>query len=160
MAGFTPQNSIAQSTSLTNQFGASPGVNAGDLIIFFLKNSGAATAGSISDGTSSYTGTLAAGPAAPSGPVSTAGIQIECSQWLDPASSALVTLQISLDNGVTWQPWCSAVFQGGSVDSNGNALTEAVLAGPCAIAIPTIQATIQVLSGTLVTQGISIMTGM
>jgi len=55
MAGFTPQNSIAQSTSLTNQFGASPGVNAGDLIIFFLKNNGAATAGSISDGTSSFT---------------------------------------------------------------------------------------------------------
>ncbi len=108
----------------------------------------------------SASGILTLGPVTPPGIISTAGVQVECSEWLDTTSSVLVTLEVSKNGGSTWLPWYSAVLQGGTVNpGTAVTITEAALAARSPAAMPMIKATIEVLSGTLVTQGISLMTG-
>lgn len=105
----------------------------------------------------SYTGTVSVPPGVlPSGSAST-GINIECSQWIDPASTATVTLEISEDGGSTWRPWCSGLFTGGAKDIQGNLLANATMGGAIpAVAGLRIRGTIVVIGTPLVTQGIAV----
>ncbi len=102
---------------------------------------------------------LTIGPGTPPSAVFAAGIEIECSAWTDPTSSAVVTLEYSTNGGTTWEPWCSCTFQGGTLTRQGTPLGTAVMSSglPPAPSVA-IRGTIQI-TGSLVTQGISLVTG-
>jgi hypothetical protein len=110
-------------------------------------------------GAGTYTGTLTIGPATPPSAVARAGIEIECSAWSDPASYAVVSFEYSTDGGNTWIPWVSGTFWGGTLTKQGAPLGTAIMSSglPPAPSVG-IRATIQI-TGSLTTQGISLMTG-
>jgi len=117
----------------------------------------AATIASIGAGTYANE-TLTIGPATPPSAVFRAGIEIECSAWTDPTSSAVVTFEYSTD-GEIWTPWFSGTFWGGTLTKQGGPLASAIMSSglPPAPSVG-IQAKIEI-TGSLVTQGISLMTG-
>ncbi|MGA2228542.1 MAG: hypothetical protein ABSH41_29255 [Syntrophobacteraceae bacterium] len=111
-------------------------------------------------GAGTYTGTLTIGPVTPPSAVFNAGIEIECSAWTDPTSSIAVAFEYSTDAGTTWAAWLTGIFQGGTLTKQGAALGTAIMgSGLPPVPSMAIRATLQI-TGSLITQGISLMTGM
>jgi hypothetical protein len=74
--------------------------------------------------TQDFTGARSFGPL--NVPPSISGIRVEMSrdEWLDPADKVALSLELSFDNGATWQPWGAFTAQGGAVlDKQGNVAT-------------------------------------
>ena len=103
-----------------------------------------------------YSNTVVSTPAVVPNDVSTINIQIESSKWTDTTSSATITLELSKDNGATWQSWTSAIIKGGAVDRKKQPVTtQSITASSKQVSGLQVKMTM-VITGILITDSITI----
>jgi hypothetical protein len=110
-------------------------------------------------GAGTYTGTLTLPPTAVPNGLTGFALNVECSEWLDTTSNAVVTFEYSQDGGGTWQEWCSFTFNGGSKKWDGQSLTplaEAVMVTSAPQGSDLMAQGSAVINGSLITGGITI----
>ncbi|MGD0229711.1 MAG: hypothetical protein ABSC19_05035 [Syntrophorhabdales bacterium] len=81
----------------------------------------------------------------------------ECASWTDTGSQVAVTLEVSFDGGVTWQPWTTCVCHGGALNKQGIALTtQGMWAAAPQVGNCQVQGGIVITGSPLVTQGVTL----